>query len=238
MTTRVTAWKTMFIVSSCTMAAIATWAIAMEGLDQFWDLSLKWLMATMVNYHINTAVMLTWIVYKESSWIKSAVFIPLTLFAGSPITSGYIAMQFFKLTPEQSSKDPLYFVLVRPQKKGAIGKRKGYSVLFAKVIFSALACLTLGTYIYVFIIAGSPFRAGVFSRCMIATTIDIYFYVATLSVWIAYKESSWINAFFWILLLICFGSFGTCAYIVRQLFYLSPQQSVSAILVDNNNKQH
>ncbi|KAL4567062.1 hypothetical protein LXL04_022633 [Taraxacum kok-saghyz] len=238
MTAGVTAWKTMFIVSSCMMTAIATWAIVNESLAPFWDLSLKWLMATMLNYYINTAIILAWIVYKESSWIKAAVLIPLILFAGSPLTSGYIAMQFFKLTPEQSSKDPLYFVLVRPQQKGAIGKRKGHSVLFAKVILSALACLMLGTYIYVFIIAGSPFRASVFSRCMIATTVDIYFYVVTLSVWIAHKESSWINAFFWILLLISLGSIGTCAYILRQLFYLSPQQSISAIFVDNSNKQH
>nr|KAJ0215625.1 hypothetical protein LSAT_V11C300139060 [Lactuca sativa] len=61
--------------------------------------------------------------------------------------------KFFKLSPEESSKDPLY--LLR-------------------------------------------------DMCMIATTTDFYFCIVIVAVWIAYKESRWISAFFWILSLLSF----------------------------------
>ncbi|CAH1447655.1 unnamed protein product [Lactuca virosa] len=118
----------------------------------------------------------------------AAVLIPVVLFAGSPITSAYVALQFFKLD--------------------AIGYKRGHSVLIAKIIISALGCLMLGTFIYVLIVDGSPFNATVLSRCMIATTTNVYFCIVTVVVWIAYKESRWISAFFWILSLLCFG--GSC----------------------------
>nr|KAJ0213253.1 hypothetical protein LSAT_V11C400163430 [Lactuca sativa] len=40
--------------------------------------------------------------------------------------------------------------------------------------------------------------------CMIATTTDFYFCIVIVAVWIAYKESRWISAFFWILSLLSF----------------------------------
>nr|KAJ0195564.1 hypothetical protein LSAT_V11C700379670 [Lactuca sativa] len=90
----------------------------------------------------------------------------------------------------------------------------------------------LGTFIYVLIVDGSTFNANVLSRyhlkfpfyliyvkkcnskcsyivvnayrCMIATTTDFYFCIVIVAVWIAYKESRWISAFFWILSLLSF----------------------------------
>ncbi|PKU65499.1 hypothetical protein MA16_Dca012221 [Dendrobium catenatum] len=47
----------------------------------------------------------------------------------------------------------------------------------------------------------------------------------TLEVWVAYKESSWLSTCFWVILLVCFGSISTCAYIVKQLFSISGQDS-------------
>ncbi|XP_076937725.1 uncharacterized protein LOC143605524 [Bidens hawaiensis] len=55
--------------------------------------------------------------------------------------------------------------------------------------------------------------------------------------WVAYKESSRINAFAWILLIICFGSMALCAYVVRELFYLSPEQPVFLILFNKSDKE-
>ncbi|XP_023736995.1 uncharacterized protein LOC111884932 isoform X2 [Lactuca sativa] len=149
------------------------------------------------------------------------------------VTCGYIALQFFKLSREESSKDPLYFVLVRHQKKDALEHMRGPSVVTARVIISSLGFLILGTFIYTFVVYGSPIRV---STCMIAVVIDFYFHVVALSVWVAYKESSWISAFFWILSLVCCGSIATCVYIVKQLFYLSPEQPVSLVLVNNSNR--
>ncbi|KAJ9545972.1 hypothetical protein OSB04_025679 [Centaurea solstitialis] len=57
------------------------------------------------------------------------------------------------------------------------------------------------------------------------------------TVWVAYKESSRFSAFFWIILLICFGSIATCVYIVRELFYLSPHQHISLIIFSKSDRQ-
>nr|KAJ0226827.1 hypothetical protein LSAT_V11C100040800 [Lactuca sativa] len=99
-----------------------------------------------------------------------------------------------------------------------MGYKRGHFVLIAKIIISALGYLMLGTFIYVLIVDGSTFNANVLSRyhlkfpfyliyvkkCMIATTTDFYFCIVIVAVWIAYKESRWISAFFWILSLLSF----------------------------------
>uniref|UniRef100_A0A0E0E366 Uncharacterized protein n=1 Tax=Oryza meridionalis TaxID=40149 RepID=A0A0E0E366_9ORYZ len=36
--------------------------------------------------------------------------------------------------------------------------------------------------------------------------------------WVIYKEVNWISSFFWVVLLYCFGSIATCAYVVVKLF--------------------
>ncbi|CAH1424131.1 unnamed protein product [Lactuca virosa] len=228
--------KMLFSVLAFIMLALAVWGIGSDGLAPCVDIRIKWMLVTLINFYINLGVILAWIVYKESSWIRIAILIPSALFAGSTITSAYIATQFFLLSLQESSKDPLYFVLVRRQKEDAMGYKRGSSVLTTRVIIYALGCLMLGTFVYVLIVDGSQFHAELFPPCGIATWIDVSFMIVTLSVWVAYKESSWISAFFWILSLVCFGSIGTCVYIVVQLFYLSPQQPVSLVLFNNNNK--
>nr|KAJ0217203.1 hypothetical protein LSAT_V11C300132900 [Lactuca sativa] len=114
-----------------------------------------------------------------------------------------------------------------------MGYKRGHFVLIAKIIISTLGYLMLGTFIYVLIVDGSTFNANVLSRyhlkfpfyliyvkkcnskcsyivvnahrCMIATTTDFYFCIVIVAVmWIAYKESRWISAFFWILSLLSF----------------------------------
>nr|KAJ0191967.1 hypothetical protein LSAT_V11C800433810 [Lactuca sativa] len=95
-----------------------------------------------------------------------------------------------------------------------MGYKRGHFVLIAKIIISALGYLMLGTFIYVLIIDGSTYNANCNSkcsyivvnahRCMIATTTDFYFCIVIVAVWIAYKESRWISAFFWILSLLSF----------------------------------
>ncbi|KAL7602791.1 uncharacterized protein LOC111884932 isoform X1 [Lactuca sativa] len=229
----VVAMKTLFSILACVMFATLLWATAMDGLASCIDLRDKWLVAALVNFYINFAFIGAWIVYKESSLIKAVILISIAIIVGSVVTCGYIALQFFKLSREESSKDPLYFVLVRHQKKDALEHMRGPSVVTARVIISSLGFLILGTFIYTFVVYGSPIRV---STCMIAVVIDFYFHVVALSVWVAYKESSWISAFFWILSLVCCGSIATCVYIVKQLFYLSPEQPVSLVLVNNSNR--
>ncbi|KAF6171012.1 hypothetical protein GIB67_028573 [Kingdonia uniflora] len=72
---------------------------------------------------------------------------------------------------------------------------------------------------------------------MTALLIDFYINIVAISVWIAYKESSWISAFIWIVLLICFGSITTCIYIVVQLLRLSYQDPIYHVLLDSRSRQ-
>ncbi|GKD72122.1 reverse transcriptase, RNA-dependent DNA polymerase, partial [Tanacetum coccineum] len=71
-------------------------------------------------------------------------------------TCGYILIQFHKLSPEEFSKDPLYFVLVRHQNRDMAQQTHGASVVTARVIFSGLGCLMLGILIYTIVIDLSP----------------------------------------------------------------------------------
>ncbi|KAJ7006358.1 hypothetical protein NC653_005648 [Populus alba x Populus x berolinensis] len=121
--------------------------------------------------------------------------------------------------------------------RGAEQKTKQSAVVTARIAFSILGLLMLGTLIYTLITDGSPFRKELLTPWMIATLIDFYINVVALSVWVAYKESSWISAFLWILLLICFGSITTCAYIVKQLLQLTSQDPVYLILFNRGNRQ-
>ncbi|KAK0576159.1 hypothetical protein LWI29_012977 [Acer saccharum] len=71
---------------------------------------------------------------------------------------------------------------------------------------------------------------------MTATLIDFYINVTALSVWVVYKESSWISAVVWIILLICFGSITTCVYIVQQLFCITCQDPLYLVLLNSRNR--
>ncbi|KAK9047922.1 hypothetical protein SSX86_033116, partial [Deinandra increscens subsp. villosa] len=171
-----------------------------------------------------------WFFYKESRWIIRVVFMFLIFWCGSVVTCGYIVFLFFKLSPEESLKDPLYYVLARRENRDVTQHMIRSSLLIAKAIVSALGCCMLGLIIYVYITIGFPFYVELLSPCMITLLIDVYNHTVVFSMWIAYKESSWISALSWIVLVVCFSGVGTCVYIVRELFYLSPGQPISLIL--------
>ncbi|GJX49483.1 reverse transcriptase, RNA-dependent DNA polymerase [Tanacetum coccineum] len=79
----------------------------------------------------------------------------------SVFTCGYIALQFFKLSPAESSKNPIYFVLARHQKGDVVGHKRRHSVVIAKVIVAALGCFMLGFLTHAIIVDGSPFQAKI-----------------------------------------------------------------------------
>ncbi|KAI7744140.1 hypothetical protein M8C21_009154, partial [Ambrosia artemisiifolia] len=230
--------RTLLSVLGCLMVAVLVYTIATDGLPFRMDLLTRWMAALLIDFYINIAVIGFWVVYKESTWIMAALWLLLLICFGSVTTCAYIVFQFYKLTPEEeSSKDPFYFLLVRHQKSDVMEHRKGVSVMTARLIFALLACFMLGTLLYTLIVDGSPFRSQLYTPWVVATLIDFYINVVALSVWVAYKESSWMHAFLWILFLICFGSITTCLYIVRQLFYLSSDQPIFLILFHNNHRQ-
>ncbi|XP_061971870.1 uncharacterized protein LOC133694385 isoform X2 [Populus nigra] len=165
-------------------------------------ISLRWMIATLVDFCINVIAVAAWISYKESNFITATIWILLLICFG----------------------------------RGVEQKMKQSAVMSARIAFSVLGFLMLGTLIYTLLTDGSPFRKELLTPWMVAILIDFYINVVALSVWVAYKESSLISGFLWILLLICFGSITTCAYVVKQLVQLTSQDPVYLILFNRGNR--
>ncbi|THG18246.1 hypothetical protein TEA_017190 [Camellia sinensis var. sinensis] len=107
-----------------------------------------------------------------------------------------------------------------------------------KTVFCVLGCVMVATLIYTLSLDGLPFRKDLLTPWMVATLIDFYINVIAIGevvsyvlvcssyqAWVSYKESNWISASLWVVLLVCFGSITTCCYIVLQLLKLSIGES-------------
>ncbi|XP_059453060.1 uncharacterized protein LOC132183698 isoform X2 [Corylus avellana] len=239
--------KTLFILLGCIMVVTLIFTIYIDGLPFRKDILTPWMAATLVDFYINVVALAAWVLYRESNWLSAIIWIILLVCFGSITTCAYIVMLFFKLTSSQESiQDPMYCVLLRhpieyicktPDKDGMEQKWKQSYVLTLRILFSVLGFLMLGTLIYTLLTDGSPFRQELLTPWMVATLIDFYINVVALSVWVTYKESSWISAIFWIILLICFGSITTCFYIVWKLFQLSSEHPVYLVLSNSGNRK-
>ncbi|KAJ6930981.1 Phospho-N-acetylmuramoyl-pentapeptide-transferase [Populus alba x Populus x berolinensis] len=228
--------RALFLVMGCLMVGTLVYTIYVDGFPFRRDLLTPWMIATLVDFYINVIAVAAWICYKESNFIIATIWILLLICFGSITTSVYIFIQFLKLSPEESLQDPVHRVLLRHESKGVEQKMKQSAVMSARIAFSVLGFLMLGTLIFTLLTDGSPFRKELLTPWMVATLIDFYINVVALSVWVAYKESSLISGFLWILLLICFGSITTCAYIVKQLVQLTSQDPVYLILFNRGNR--
>ncbi|KAL6962569.1 hypothetical protein U1Q18_037526 [Sarracenia purpurea var. burkii] len=229
--------RTVFFLLGCLMVATLVYTISVDGSPFRKDLLSPWMVATLIDFYINVAVLGAWVSYKEVNWIGASLWIFLLVSFGSIATCLYIGLQFLKLSTQESLQDPIYYILVRRPNKDGMEHKRRFSVVTARVFFGVLGCLMLGTLVYTISTDGSPFRRELLTPWMTATLIDFYINVVALSVWVAYKESSWIHAAVWIVLLICFGSITTCIYIVRQLFFLSSEDPIYLILLNSSNRQ-
>ncbi|XP_016489040.1 uncharacterized protein LOC107808973 isoform X3 [Nicotiana tabacum] len=231
------ALKSLFAVLGCLASAVVIYTVVTDGLPFRLQLLTPWMAATLIDFYINIFAIGSWVAYKESNWITSLLWAVLLFCLGSITTCGYIVLQFLNLSTQESIQDPIYFVLLRRQKKTETEQRRKCSLLTARILYLVLGCLMLGTLIYTIVTDGSPFRRDVFTPWLSATLVDFYVNIVALSVWVAYKESSWLSAAFWIILLICFGGISTCAYIALQLFSLSSQDPVYLILFSSRNRK-
>ncbi|EOY16899.1 Uncharacterized protein TCM_035857 isoform 2 [Theobroma cacao] len=230
--------RSLFLVLCCLMVATLIYSISIDGLPFRMELLTPWMAATLVDFCINIVPFAVWIFYKESSWISATLWVILLICFGSVITSGYLFMQFLKLSPQESLQDPIYHVLLHDTNEDDTKPKGKHSpIVIARTLFSVLGCLMLGTLIYTLLTDGSPFRKELLTPWMTATLIDFYINVVALSVWVAYKESNWISAFFWIILLVWFGSVTTCAYIVKELLQLTSQDPLYLVLVTHDNRK-
>ncbi|XP_074264412.1 uncharacterized protein LOC141586909 isoform X2 [Silene latifolia] len=230
------ALKAGFIIMGCITSAAVIYTVVTDGLPFRKDLLTPWMTATLVDFYINVTVFAVWVCYKESSWIAAALWVILLVCFGSITTCLYITIQLFLLTAKESEDDPMYHILLRHQNRKDVGKRSSCQIITARIAFSVLGCLMSGVLLYTILTDGSPFRKDIITPWLTTTLIDFYINVAALSVWIGYKESSWIMAFIWIVLLICSGSIATCAYIVRYLLLLSPDDPLELVLLNSHHR--
>ncbi|XP_050886706.1 uncharacterized protein LOC127091989 isoform X1 [Lathyrus oleraceus] len=217
--------KTLFTVLGALMLALLLYTLITDGFPFRKELLTPWMAATLVDFYINVAILSAWVVYKEANWVSSIIWIILLISLGSIATSAYIVVQFLKLSSQESSQDPMTYVLLRhPHKSGIEPKTKCSVVAILRILFSVLGVVMLGTLLQ-----------NVY-RWMQATLVDFYINVVALAVWVAYKESNWIYAVLWVILLICFGSITSCIYVVWQLFQISYQDPAYLILVHHNDR--
>lgn len=232
------ALKTLFVVLGCVMVATLIYTISTDGLPFRKDLLTPWMRATLVDFYINVVPLAAWVCYKERNWVAAAIWLVLLVCLGSITTCLYVTLQLFKLSADESLHDPVYHILFQNQnnRNDSVQKRNSFQLVTAEVFFGALGCLMFGTLVYTILTYGSPFSSDVLTPWMTATLIDFYINVACLSVWVGYKESSWVGAVLWITLFICLGSVVTCAYVVRQLFQLSPYDPLHLVLLRSRQR--
>ncbi|CAA7059458.1 unnamed protein product [Microthlaspi erraticum] len=223
----------------CVMLATLIYTIVTDGLPlpNRRDVFTPWFATTIVDFYINIVPIAVWIVYKESTWLGSILWAILLIVFGSLTTCVYLFLQLLKLTNSQASEDPMYYLLLRDSVKDGVGLRDKKSlVVAARFLFGALGCVMLGALVYTCWTDGSPFRMELLYPWMVVLLANFYIHVAVLSVWVVYKESSWIVGILWVALLVSLGSFGTSVAIVVQLFRLSPLDPLYLVLVNNGNR--
>ncbi|XP_049390734.1 uncharacterized protein LOC125855105 [Solanum stenotomum] len=230
------ALKSLFAVLGFSIAAIVIYTAAIDGLPFRMELLTPLMAATLMDSFIYLLIIWSWVVYRESNWITAILLGVLLVCFGSITLCGYILLQFLKLSTQESLQDPIYFVLLQSQKKTETEQWRKYSLLTARILSLALGSLMLGTLIYILVTYGSPFHRDTFTPWMTTTLIDHFVFAVPLSVWVAYKESSWLSAALWIIPIILFGSTITCAYIALQLFSLSSQDPVYLVLFSSNRQ--
>ncbi|KAG7647253.1 hypothetical protein ISN45_At01g023070 [Arabidopsis thaliana x Arabidopsis arenosa] len=238
-TSLVTGLKVVLPVMFCLMLATLVYTIITDGLPlpDRQDVFTPWFVTTILDFYINLVPIAVWIVYKESTWSGSILWTILLIIFGSLTTCVYLFLQLLKLTNQEASEDPMCYLLLRDSIKDGVGLRdKNSLVVTARFVFGALGCVMLGALVYTCFTYGSPFHMELLYPWMVVLLVNFYIDVAVLSVWVVYKESSWIIGILWVALLIGLGSVGTSAVIVVQLFRLSALDPLYLVLVNNSNR--
>ncbi|CAN1175716.1 hypothetical protein LINPERHAP2_LOCUS32098 [Linum perenne] len=237
MTLLVNGLRTLFFTLGCLTTATVAYTVCTDGLPFRMELLTPWMAATLVDFYINIFALAVWVCYKETNIVSSVVWVILLICFGSITACAYIFVQLMKLSPQECAQDPIYHVLLRHDNKTRDEQKgKHFPVVSARIVFTTLGCVMVATLVYTILTDGSPFRKELLTPWMWATLIDFYVNIVVLSVWVAYKETSWLSAAAWIVLLICFGSATTCAYIASQLFQLSSQDSLYLVLLRKNDR--
>ena len=74
-----------------------------SNLFKEWDFlaSIPWMKATLVDFYINTAVIFTWMSFKENKWSVRILWLVFFVFLGSRATTFYVLLQLFALKKDE-----------------------------------------------------------------------------------------------------------------------------------------
>ncbi|GAU13280.1 hypothetical protein TSUD_42340 [Trifolium subterraneum] len=152
--------KTLFTVLGTLMLTVLLYTLITDGFPFRKHLLTPWMGATLIDFYINVAILSAWVIYKEANWLSSTLWIVLLISLGSIATSAYIVVQFLKLSSQESSQDPMYYVLLRhPHKSSTTDPKTTCSIVATlRILFSILGVVMLGTLVYTLVTDGSPFR--------------------------------------------------------------------------------
>ncbi|KAM3361285.1 putative protein isoform X1 [Capsicum galapagoense] len=231
-----TALKSLFVVLGCLVIGSIIYTLLTDGFPSFKELN-PWMVVNLIDFYVHVFVIGSWVVYKESNWINAILWVVLLVCLGSLATCVYIVLQLLKLSTQESLQDPIYFVLLRRQEKNETERQRKCSLLTARILSLALSSLMLGILIYTSVTDGSPVRRDLFTPWMIVEIIEFFVNAIALSVWVAYKESSWLSVAILTILINLSGGTTTCAYIAVQLFRLSSEDPVYLVLFSSRNRQ-
>ncbi|XP_023551244.1 uncharacterized protein LOC111809123 isoform X2 [Cucurbita pepo subsp. pepo] len=230
-------WRILFILLGCTMVATLGYTLATDGSPFRRELLSRLMVVVLIDFYFNVIVIAAWVCYKESNWIAAAVWIVFLVCLGSIATCAYILWQLWQLSSQESFEDIVYNVLIKNPNKNDMQQHKKHSnILTAKIVFGALGCLMVVALVFLFA-DGSPFRKELYTPWMVATLIDFYINGTALSVWMFYKEESWLTALLWIALFLIFGSASSCPFIVKELFKLNSEDPAYLVLFKNSNRK-
>uniref|UniRef100_A0A0D6QV70 DUF1475 domain-containing protein n=1 Tax=Araucaria cunninghamii TaxID=56994 RepID=A0A0D6QV70_ARACU len=101
--------RVAFLTLGFIMLATLVYTCVTDGSPFRKELLTPWMNATLIDFYINVAAIATWVCYKESTLIGAVIWTILLICFGSMVTCWYIAIQLFKLSPQ----DPLYLVLLK-----------------------------------------------------------------------------------------------------------------------------
>ncbi|XP_008456711.2 uncharacterized protein LOC103496574 isoform X1 [Cucumis melo] len=231
-------WRILFLLLGCTMATALVYTVATDGSPFREQILSRVMVATVIDIYISIVAIATWISYKEANWITSTIWIVFLVCFSGITTCAYILWQLWQLSSQESFEDIMYHVLIRNPNKIGMDQQhsKQSNVMIAKIVFIVLSCLMAVNLVYLFS-AGSPFRIEFFTpHWMVTTLIDFCIDATVLSIWMFYKEESWLTAIFWIVLLLSFGSISTCPFIVKELFKLNSGDPPHLILLKASHR--
>ncbi|XP_022134045.1 uncharacterized protein LOC111006414 [Momordica charantia] len=228
-------WRILFALLGCTMVATLAYTTAIDGSPFRRELLSRLMVTALIDFYFNVIAIAAWVSYKESNWIAATIWIVFLVCFGSIATCAYILWQLWQLSSQESFEDIMYHVLIKnPNKNGMQQHRKHSDIMIAKIVFGALGCLMAVIMAYLFS-DGSPFRKELYTPWMVATLVDFYINGTALSVWMFYKEESWLTAIF-IALFIIFGSASSFPFIVKELFKLNSEDPAYLVLFKSPNR--